>query len=297
MSRRITRNSYKRKVILVGIMLFMAIALISTGFAAWVISTGASQNHEGGVEVGVVTGVDLKMELSFSTGSKSLYLHDANPNDDEGPKLYYTKAEGEQTVADTTKPFAFHFEPEETDGEGRVRYQENDPYEVLSLTIAGTVTPGEYVSDVVIKLTLPAGVVNAIDENYITFNGDLEKQFDEDGKLTGGIVTLTLKDGNGLEVVTQPDSSSPVDPKTYKFSKTLEFGWGSEFENMNPCLYYDETAAGKDVLTDEVIVALKRLRAVIYGYDGEEGFLDYSEDELQRKKAPTYQLSISANIN
>lgn len=288
MSRRITRNSYKRKVILVGIMLFMAIALISTGFAAWVISTGASQNHEGGVEVGVVTGVDLKMDLSFKSGSEDLVFS----GDEEDTKLYYTKVEGEQTVADTTKPFAFHFEPLKTDGEGRVRYQENDPFEVLSLTIAGTVTPGDYVRDVVIKLTLPAGVVKAIEAKYITLNETYVKQ--DDGT---GIVTLTLTDGAGLEVVTEPGTSSPIDPKTYSFSKTLEFGWGEYFENQNPCLYYDQTVAGKEVSTDNVIVALKTLRAVIYGYDGEADHLTYSDEVLKAKDAPTYQLSISANIN
>ncbi len=124
MSRRITRNSYKRKVILVGIMLFMAIALISTGFAAWVISTGASQNQEGGVEVGVVTGVDLKLDLSFKTGSEDL-VFSGQEND---TKLYYTKSEGDTVVADTTKPFVFSFEPLATDGEGRVRFKPEDGF-------------------------------------------------------------------------------------------------------------------------------------------------------------------------
>lgn len=288
MSRRITRNSYKRKVILVGIMLFMAIALISTGFAAWVISTGASQNHEGGVEVGVVTGVDLKMDLSFKSGSEDLVFS----GDEEDTKLYYTKVEGEQTVADTTKPFAFHFEPLLTDTEGRVRYQDGDPFEVLSLTVSGTVTPGDFVNDVVIKLTLPAGVVKAIEAKYITLNETYVKQ--DDGT---GVVTLTLTDGAGLTVVTEPGTSSPVDPKTYSFSKTLEFGWGEAFGEMNPCIYYDTDATGKTVATDDVIVALKTLRAVIYGYDGEADHLTWNDTKLNEQTAPTYGLSITANIN
>lgn len=35
---KLTRNSYKRKIILFGVIVFMSIALISTGFAAWVMS-------------------------------------------------------------------------------------------------------------------------------------------------------------------------------------------------------------------------------------------------------------------
>lgn len=38
---KLTKNSYKRKVILFGVLLFMSIALISTGFAAWIMSTNA----------------------------------------------------------------------------------------------------------------------------------------------------------------------------------------------------------------------------------------------------------------
>ena len=288
MSRRITRNSYKRKVILVGIMLFMAITLISTGFAAWVISTGAGQENAGGVEVGVVTGVDLKMELAFKTGTTDLVFS----GQEDDTKLYYTKQEGENTVADTTKPFAFSFEPLLTDTEGRVRYQEGDPFEVLSLTVSGTVTPGDFVNDVVIKLTLPAGVVKAIEAKYITINETFVKQ--DDGT---GVITLTLTDGAGLTVVTEPGTSSPVDPKTYSFSKTLEFGWGEAFGEMNPSIYYDTDATGKTVSTDDVIVALKTLRAVIYGYDGEADHLTWNDTKLNEQAAPIYGLSITANIN
>jgi hypothetical protein len=220
---------------------------------------------------------------------KPYTLHITHYND---TKLYYTKSEGDTVVADEERPFAFSFEPLATDGEGRVRFKPEDGFEVLSLSVSGTVTPGDFVKDVVIQLTLPAGVVKAIEAKYITLNEQYVKQ--DDGT---GVVTLTLTDGSGLEVVTVPGSGEAANPKTYKFSKTLKFGWGEVFGGENPGKYYDEIKEGKDVSTDDLIKTLNTFRAVMYGYDGEAGFLDYTEEQLKEKTAPTYQLSITANIN
>ena len=61
-NRKITRNSYKRKIILFGIILFISIALISTGFTVWVMSTGAKEESEGGVEIGVVADANITID-------------------------------------------------------------------------------------------------------------------------------------------------------------------------------------------------------------------------------------------
>ena len=44
---RLTRNSYKRKIILFAVFVFISIALISTGFAAWVMSNDATLDANG----------------------------------------------------------------------------------------------------------------------------------------------------------------------------------------------------------------------------------------------------------
>ena len=290
MSKRITRNSYKRKIVLVGIMLFMAIALISTGFAAWVISTGATKENTGGVEVGVVTAVDLELELAFKTGDDTLVFSGV----DGDKKLYYTKNVDGKVQADTErKPFAYSFDTQKTDGNGRVRYQEGGLGEILSLTVMGTVDDVEFVKDVVITFVLPAGVVSAIEKNYIAFNKTYVKQADNTG-----LVTLTLTaQNNGLTLKTVPGTSDPIEPKMYEFEETLEFSWGTYFGEKNPGLFFDEEPASKDVTTDEVVERLNTLRAVIYGYDSEAGYQEYSESELLAKAAPTYALTITANIN
>ena len=42
---KITRRTYKRKKILMGAALFGAVGLVSTGFAAWVLSASASNTQ------------------------------------------------------------------------------------------------------------------------------------------------------------------------------------------------------------------------------------------------------------
>lgn len=61
-----TRNSFKRKVIVFGIMIFASIALISTGFAAWIISQNDAKDKDINIEVGVVTDNRIGIsEISF----------------------------------------------------------------------------------------------------------------------------------------------------------------------------------------------------------------------------------------
>ncbi|MDD7315716.1 MAG: hypothetical protein PUH11_08325 [Bacilli bacterium] len=129
-----TRNSFKRKAIIFGVMIFMSIALISTGFAAWIISTNAKNQQNGNIEVGVVTEKNIKIEdVKFKDGKKS-----------------------------------FIFEPKETDNTGRVR-NDGSNFESLSVTIEGKITNVEYLNTLMITLNLPTTLSTAASatKNYI----------------------------------------------------------------------------------------------------------------------------------
>ena len=52
---KITRQSYKRKKIVMGFALFGAIGLVSTGFAAWVLSGSTDKSSETSLSVGTVS--------------------------------------------------------------------------------------------------------------------------------------------------------------------------------------------------------------------------------------------------
>ena len=132
---RLTRNSYKRKVILFGVLVFMSIALISTGFAAWVMSTNAKNDDaQGNVTVGVVKDASLTIsDVQF-----------VSTNQD------------------------FTFEPLATDNSGRVRFDSTDGlFEQLEIEVTGKISPIEFLGKLQVELFIPESVKKAADAGYI----------------------------------------------------------------------------------------------------------------------------------
>ena len=152
---RLTRNSYKRKVILFGVLVFMSIALISTGFAAWVMSTNSKNDDaQGNVTVGVVKDASL-------TISNVAFI---SINED------------------------FTFEPLATDNSGRVRFDGagDKLFEQLEIEVTGKIAPIEFLGKLKVELFIPESVKKAADAGYIvlpdcatwneTINGEVKKQ-------------------------------------------------------------------------------------------------------------------------
>ena len=132
---RLTKNSYKRKIILFGVLVFMSIALISTGFAAWVMSTNATNDDvAGNVTVGVVKDGNLTIT--------------------------------NVVIKSTEKSFSF--EPLSTDLSGRVRFDnEAQDSESLKIVITGEVSPVEYLGELKYEIVVPESVKKASDAGYI----------------------------------------------------------------------------------------------------------------------------------
>ena len=122
---KLTRNSYKRKIIVFGLMVFMAIALVSTGFAAWIMSTNAKDEQNGNVTVGTVTDSSLKLtDVTLSTSS-------------------------------------IKFEPKADDTTGRVRYDGTNA-ESLVITVTGKVSPKTVLGELTVELTMDEAVKTAL---------------------------------------------------------------------------------------------------------------------------------------
>ena len=51
---KLTKKSYNRRIYAFGIMVFIAVALVSTGFASWVMSNNAVNAPEGTISVGQI---------------------------------------------------------------------------------------------------------------------------------------------------------------------------------------------------------------------------------------------------
>lgn len=127
---KLTRNSYKRKIILFGVIVFMSIALISTGFAAWVMSQEKKQSTSGNVTVGAVTEGNIEVILD------------------------------PLTVKD------FKFEPKESDTTGRVR-NDGTNFESLTVTVTGTIKNTQFLKEATIKMNVQNQVNQAVTDGYI----------------------------------------------------------------------------------------------------------------------------------
>lgn len=127
---KLTRNSYKRKIILFGVIVFMSIALISTGFAAWVMSQEKKKSTSGNVTVGAVTEGNIEVILD------------------------------ELTVKD------FKFEPKKSDTTGRVR-NDGTNFESLTVTVTGTIKNTQFLKEATIKMNVKDAVKQAETAGYI----------------------------------------------------------------------------------------------------------------------------------
>ena len=155
---KMTRKSYKRRKIILGVSLFSSVALVSTGFAAWVLASQAEAEKTGNITVGTVSDSSIKISnVQF-----------------EGNIDY------------------FRFEPKKEDTTGRVRRGNDESYENLSVTVTGEISPKTYVTGATIQLTVPEGITTAASEtkNYIVLPSCVETP--EDLDITSNVVEDTI---------------------------------------------------------------------------------------------------------
>lgn len=209
---RITRKSYKRKKIVLGLCMFASVALISTGFAAWILSADANRESLGNIAVGTVN--DGTVEFGAVNYSASDFRFDADINDTEGRLKYDNKY--------------------------------SDEYERLTVTVSGYVINADYLDKITVSLDVSDQVISAAnDDKYIklpecaletvTLNSDALKMY-----------TITAEDvENGTY------SGLVEDDKICTFEYKITFSWGEAFGNENPGYYYDDPTTGGEFTTTE----------------------------------------------
>ncbi|MBQ1261318.1 MAG: hypothetical protein IIY01_00145, partial [Clostridia bacterium] len=221
--------------IVFGLAIFLAFGMISTGFAAWLISSAATKDADAPVEV------DTIVDKSFV-----LTIDQLTDNGWNGDKISFDAVKDDTT--------------------GRVKHQpeaDGDLGEQPELTLSGTVTnvaalgkqpDGNNEGVLKIEITLPDSLKNAITEKYLTVSYTVGA--------TGSVTTLT---SNTLWV--KPDAS------TGEFSITLKFGWGEKFNGMNPSLYYDQITNPEQegyIPDAQMKTELAAFRATLIGANAED---------------------------
>lgn len=264
---KLTRKSYKRKKIAFAAVILGGVALVSSGFAAWVLSSNAKSDVQGGVAVGAVEKGSLKMEISL------------------------VGATGE----DALNSGKFNFNTKATDTTGRVRAakdQKPEDSEKLSLSYKVTVkSPIDNFDKLDITMTAKKGdAVIALDSaiktdgnKYYVSAPDCSKKtitLQADGlssSLTLANDKITSETEGSLfkktENLGEEDKTANV---TYQYSwtttYTVAFAWGDLFNKQNPGEYYDSDVA-KDIIDVEVETTLNAMHTALDGITYNLNFL------------------------
>lgn len=218
--KKTTRKSFSRKAIVVVMSVFLTVSLTAVGFASWLISKDGGATGSGNVNVSDVSDEILGV-----------------------------------VITDSTNLGKIHFGPLESDGSGNIRFDDKKPAEKESLTITvkGSIQRFKTLSQMEVKIKVPAGVIAAAgyglkagSTNEYEIKPDLPKYItlpagaaDENGNLID-----TSKKVEYLATNSEVFKENTAD-NTAEFTFTIEFGWGELFGNKNPGRYLD----GEDGLT------------------------------------------------
>lgn len=225
---KVTKGHFNRRALFFGLLLFLAVSLISTGFAAWIMSTGADANSNSNVHVGTITDGSLEFgEIKFEETKKEIIL-DALVSDQTGD-IKGDKSEGAKN-------------------------------ENLAVVFTTTLTPATYVQDLTISIKVPATVKAAADAGYITMptccyvdgNPTLTVELIKNGEAQ----SLT---GTGIEANIEKTAED-----VYNITITVNFGWGdSQFGGENPGLYLDKPELNLNY--DQKVQKMIDFKRTIYG--------------------------------
>lgn len=244
---RLTRQSYKRKIIAFGVASFISLSLIATGFASWVLAGTADKSGEGQVTVGTTTDKAITItDISFENDEKN-----------------------------------FIFEPTEEDTTGRVR-NDGENFEDLSVTFSCTISPIDFVKEIDITFEYPESIQKAIDDGYIlapVVNVHIEPTNTTDTitgtfKLSGDVDPENPEDTNCWSYTPGADGKATL-------AVTLSFAWGEKFGGVNPGDYFDDTE-GRELYEsiDEVRDVLDTFKATMLGRTLED-YRALSEDDVK----------------
>lgn len=288
---RLTRRSFRRKLIMFGVSIFSSLALTATGFAAWVLSQDAKQEANGSIDVATVTDKTIEMSaIEFVDGVRN-YVFDAQKNDEDG----------------------------------RVKWDGTNS-ESLAVQASWTVTNYDFVTTHTAEFLIPEGIQKSINAGYIvaptgliqktTGSGDsvtpVTEELDLDGDSTKSVyyvyyynvaLNTKLTGTNGVDgPVTW--TKDPANGRKITFTLNLTFAWGDEFGGVNPSEYYD-SEAGKDVAIKTVEQTLRQLKLNAHGvttnltdWDPNNSKTDDEFNALWQGKAiPNYLLRVTATVD
>ena len=217
--KKYTRRHYNKKLLALGLSAFMGIGLISTGFAAWVMSKDEQVESNGNVNVAIMKDSSINIKLWALNPDGSIRKEGDN-NVELGKD-----GDNKYILTDT-----FNFDADKNDKTGRMRYEgDANGGEDLTVTIKGVIEETGIPYKLKAELVLPATIQDAINQGYLKLSTATEE---------------LLANDDGIDIA---DDGS--------FTVVIQLAWGDKFQGDNPSVYYDnvypesttENPLGKDV--------------------------------------------------
>lgn len=232
---KLTRRSYKRKKVAFAAVILGGVALVSSGFAAWILTGNANQGNTGGVNVGTVQNDTLKMKVYCT--------------DDSGGK------KGDAIVDKDGTGDYFSFDADEKDTKQNINTDlETHPDRIYyGSRISESGHPEKLSNTYIIEVTSKTDSLGSF--NITMGTGD--KSFDSavnakfitlpDCFKSGGVVVSPETSGNWPGTVSGLTNDNCKISKTgdeatgftWTFTYTISFKWGDRFNGKNPCYFFD----------------------------------------------------------
>lgn len=252
--KKVTRHAFSKKAIMITASLFVTLALITTGFAAWLISSGASGEGTGNITTATIDDARLGLTVAMAEGKDFVCF---------GPQ------------ADDTVPHIMYEAPKEG---------EKDDKEVLTATVTGTIKNYDRLKEFNITIKISDKALTAAGYTWTETNeGSLKNRT---YTYNAGNACISLPeyavDTAGRFLPLPSDTSKTTAPKTIsagdsmftdgttenekKFTFDVTFGWGEKFKGCNPGRYLDREEADhlpdKTYTVDEKKEIMTELRSL-----------------------------------
>lgn len=239
--RKELKSKSRRKWLLGGSLAFASVALLTTGFATWVIGTTKTSGY-GKVQIGADTAEDNSVELTFNLDTDNL-IFVAEAVGDTNPNLKIERGESEADI-----------EPDWT-----IKIKD------LNIVVGETFYESlKGKQDLKIVFELQKDVAedkNSVAEDKVGVRGETGSPWN--------YIKLAKSEFN----VTLPNAY-PAGGKIYDISdtdKTFSFTWGSYFGEKAPSVFYKEKedSKGSKTLREYYQNALQELQAMKTALTGE----------------------------
>ena len=224
--KKVTRHAFSKKAIMITASLFVTLALITTGFAAWLISSGASGESTGNITTATIDDARLGLTVAMAEGKDFVCF---------GPQ------------ADDKVPHIMYDLPKEG---------EKDDKEVLTATVTGTINNYDRLKEFNITIKISDKALTAAGYTWTGTNeGESSRTYTYNAEKAYISLPEYAVDTDGRFLPLPSDTSKTTAPKTIpagdsmftdgttenekRFTFDVTFGWGEKFEGCNPGRYLD----------------------------------------------------------